>query len=79
MGASKVTAEDFVVAWATSKSLDEVCHSTGLNKPTVQQRSYQLRKLGVKLPKLSPPTKFDDLRIAQLNSLIKKYDIRKKG
>ena len=77
--ASKVTAEDFVVAWATSKSLEDVVKSTGLNKPTVQARAYQYRKLGVKLPKLNPPTKFDDLRIAQLNSLIKKYDIRKKG
>lgn len=74
----QVSAEDFVVAWATSNSLDEVCKTTGLNKPAVQQRAYALRKLGVKLPKLQPPKGFTDLRIAQLNSLINKHDIRKK-
>lgn len=78
MGASKVPHEDFVVAWATSYTLDEVANTTGLSKAACQQRGHQLRKKGVKLPRLGYPTALTELRIAQLNSLIIKNDIRKK-
>ena len=74
----QLTSEDFVVAWATANTLDEVVSATGMNKPAVQGRATILRKLGVKLPRLSAPRQYDSLRIAQLNSLISKYDIRKK-
>lgn len=72
-----VTSEDFVIAWATSSTLDEVVQTTKMTKAAVQGRATMLRKLGVRLPKLSAPRYYDDLRISQLNSLINKYDIRK--
>jgi hypothetical protein len=77
MGKLKVSHEDFVVAWATSKTLDEVAQTTGMNKAAVQGRAQVLKRKGVKLPRLSLPTVLTDLRVAQLNSLINKYDIRK--
>lgn len=77
--AVKVSHEDFVVAWATSRTLDDVVKSTEMTKAAVQGRASMLRKKGVKLPRLNFPTVLDDLKVAQLNSLVKKYDVRKKG
>ena len=75
---SRITSEDFVVIWATSKTLDDVVQSSKMTKPAVTARAKMLRNLGVKLPKLSKPTGYDQLRIAQLNSLLLKHDIRRK-
>jgi biotin operon repressor len=78
MSRMKATHEDFVIAWATSKTLDEVCNTTDMTKAAVQGRAQMLRKKGVKLPKLQGPTVLTEFRVAQLNSLINKHDIRKK-
>ena len=77
--AVKVSHEDFVVAWAASMTIEEVVKNTSMTKAAVNGRAAMLRKKGVRLPRLSFPSTLDDLRIAQLNSLIKKYDVRKKG
>ena len=77
MGTPKISHEDFVVAYANARTLDDVVAATGMNKPAVQGRASMLRKRGVKLPRLSLPTQLDEFRVAQLNSLVKKHDIRK--
>jgi len=75
--AVKVSHEDFVVAYARSRTLDDVVKETGMTKAAVSGRANMLRKRGVRLPRLAQPDQLDDLRIAQLNSTFKKYDIRK--
>lgn len=75
--AKLVSAEDFVIAWATASDLEEVARTTGMKKSAVQARAYSYRKLGVRLPKLAPPKQLDQFRVSQLNSLIEKHDIRK--
>lgn len=70
----KVTPEDFVVAWMTSTSLEEVAQTTGLGKNACKQRAKRLRELGVKLKFMDRhPRAYDRLRISQLNSLVNKY------
>lgn len=71
----RVDNRDFVVAYMNSKSLDEVAKVTGMKDGrSVSAKATYLRKMGVKLPKLYRSKKItDELEIAQLNSLIKKY------
>lgn len=77
MANKAVETRDFVVAWATAWTMDDVVKATNMNKSAIQQRAYYLRKRGVNLPKLNLKKPLDNLEIAQLNSLIKKHDIRK--
>jgi hypothetical protein len=65
-----LTDEQFVTAWATSKSLDEVAKKTKLVKISVQARASRLRKLGVKLAKFSRRRKIVD--VDKLNKLLKR-------
>lgn len=76
MGVAKVDNRDFVVAYATAWTTDDVVKATGMSKAAISQRANYLRKKGVKLPKLSMRRPVDNLEIAQLNSLIKKHDVR---
>jgi hypothetical protein len=46
---SKISAEDFVTAWQTSHSLEEVAEKTGLLKGTASARAAYYRKRGVGL------------------------------
>lgn len=73
---SKVSNQDFVVAYATAETLDQVVKTTGMNKAAVQGRKVFLEKKGVKFPKLKSSNYLTSLDIAQLNSLIIKHDIR---
>lgn len=77
--ATKVDNRDFVVAWATSETLDQVAKTLGMKKAAVQARRKFLENKGVKFPKLSSGNTLTQLDIAQLNSLILKHDIRRKG
>ena len=70
---SKIENRDFVVAWMTSESLDEIVKTTGMKKPAIQQRAKYLRDKGVSLPKLKRTVTLDRLEVAQLNSMIQKY------
>ena len=74
----KVTNDDFVVAYATSETLEEVAKTTGMNKAAVQARKKFLEKKGVNFPKLSNGNVVTQLQVAQLNSLIIKHDIRRR-
>lgn len=77
MSRMKVSHEDFVTSYVTSKSLDEVVKTTGMTKAAVQGRAGMLRKKGVNLPRLGHSTGLTEFSIAQLNSLVKKYSIYK--
>lgn len=74
---NKVSHEDFVVAYATSDTLEDVMRQTGMNKAAIWGRVKALKEKGVQFPKLKQKPVLDDLRVAQLNSLILKNDIRK--
>lgn len=71
---AKVSHEDFVVAWMTSATVEDVIKDTGMNKAAVYQRAKLLRDKGVQLKKLNRPGRLDPLQIAQLNSLVRKYE-----
>lgn len=74
MRTPKISHEDFVVAWCTSETLDEVVKETGMSKVGVQGRAKALREAGVLLPKLRSPSGLRDrLFVAQLNSLVNKH------
>ena len=74
--ANKVNNRDFVVAWATSLTLDEVVKQTSMTKAAVQGRRKFLENKGVIFPKLNTSLMITPLDIAQLNSLIAKHNIR---
>lgn len=66
----KLTSDaDFVTAWVTSKTVDEVVKKTGLAKMTIQVRAARLRKAGVKLPKFVRRKTID---VDGLNALVGK-------
>lgn len=73
----KVTSGDFVVAYVTSRTLDDVAESTGLSKSAVMNRARYLKKIGVKLPKLEDQRGKTCLDVIELNNLVKKYANRK--
>lgn len=74
MRVAKVSHEDFVVAWCTSETVDDVVKETGMTKVGVLGRAKVLRQAGVNLPKLKRPSKLTDrLFVAQLNSLVNKH------
>lgn len=76
MGASKVSDGDFVVCWATARSIDDVVAGTGLGKDGVKYRAKALRERGVQLHKL--PLHFKDDEVDELNKLfIKHYNLNK--
>jgi hypothetical protein len=68
-----VSHEDFVVAWMTSETLDDVVKNTGMSKGAVRLRAKLLKDKGVRLKALARPASLDRLRIAQLNSLVNRY------
>lgn len=78
MAKVKVNNEDFVVAYATSRTLDALVETTGMSVGAVKGRIKFLKDKGVKFPKFDNPNMIDDLAIARMNSLMKKHDIRKK-
>jgi response regulator of citrate/malate metabolism len=49
---AEVTAENFVRAWQTSETIEEVCQKTGMTRISCRQRAYQLRKKEVPLKKV---------------------------
>jgi len=73
---ANISNRDFVVAWATAKTMDEVVKTTGLARPTASTRASYLRGKGVKLKKFSKHGALDDFDIALLNWIYKKHEIK---
>ena len=78
MANAKVSNEDFVIAYATAETLNQVAATVNMKKASVQARRKFLEAKGVKFPKLKSSNYLTDLDIAQLNRLITKHDIRRK-
>ena len=70
---AQVTNQEFVVAWVTSRTLDDVMKATGLSRSAASAKANNLRKAGVKLHKFTTREKLDDFAIAQLNAVVNKY------
>lgn len=67
-GGKLINAEDFVKTWQESQSADEVAQKIGTSRLYVTQRSYLLRKKGVKLKRMTGgPARID---VAALNRII---------
>lgn len=74
MRTPKVSHEDFVVAWVTSNTIEDVMSATDMTKAAIAGRAQMLRKAGVSLPRMNRTSNMmTPLRVAQLNSLIKKH------
>lgn len=72
----RVSNEDFVVAWASSRDLDDVVAATSMGLPAIKAKARILARAGVNLPELRKrdSNRLDQLAVAQLNSLIKKHN-----
>lgn len=70
---SRISAEDFVIAYAGATCWDDVCAATGLTRGAAYQRYKKLVRHGVKLPQLGRKPRFDETKVAELNALFKKY------
>lgn len=54
--------------------LQKTTETLGINKPALRTRLSSLRKLGVKVPKAYQPGNPTNLEVAQMNSLVKKWE-----
>lgn len=71
----KVSDEDFVVAWVTADTLQNVINATGLTKQGCAYRVKKLRELGVQLMDL-PGINKKEQHVKYLNRLVTKYSRR---
>jgi len=64
---------EVVVTVLNSESREAAAKNLGISKQALSYRLTELKKAGVKFP--TPPKKrvLDDLMVAQLNSIIRKY------
>ena len=68
-----VTPEQFITAWQTSESADEVAEKLKMPKPIVLARVSSYRRAGLKLKKM-PRRPGKELDIERLNRLIEELD-----
>lgn len=73
-----VSAEEFVIAWNTSASAQEVAERIGMPVPIVHARASKYRKAGVRL-KDHKVDSGRSLNVAKLNALIDELDADRKG
>lgn len=67
-----IDSVEFVKAWMTSDTVDEVAEKMGLTKTSVQSKANNLRSKGVLLPKKWRPA-VDPNSVEELNKLVAKY------
>src|SRR5262245_54386200 len=68
-----VSPEQFVHAWQTSDSADEVAEKLKMPKPIVHARVSLYRQFGIKLKKM-PRRRKDRLDVEALNRMIERID-----
>ena len=68
-----ISHREFVVTWVKCETLQAAADALGITKGQAQQRAYYLRRLGVRLPKMTRRMTDRQLEVAQLNALIKKH------
>jgi hypothetical protein len=67
----RIDSHEFVKVWVTSDSLNDVCERLELSKQQASSKANNLRKRGVKLPKLS--RRPDKNSVHELNKLVERY------
>lgn len=68
------TSEQFIEAWMSSDSLQEVADKLNIQRFSVYARAQEWRKRGVKLPKLREERATGNkLDVSDLNNLIAEY------
>lgn len=73
----KVSDSDFVVAWVTADTLDDVIAATGLTIAGCRYRAKKLRERGVRLMELAGISREQE-KVKELNRLVDKYSRRDK-
>lgn len=73
-GRIRIDSRDFVVCWMRARSKQDVIKGMNLSIQQVNSKAKYLKDKGVRLPKLNLHPDFDELEVAQLNSLIKKME-----
>jgi len=73
---SRLSPEDFVRAWQSSASINEVVVKTGLGKNILRSRANSYQKLGIKLKKL--PNIINPLNVTKLKALAIRLGKKKK-
>jgi hypothetical protein len=68
----EINNREFVIAWMHSTSCTAVAKTLGITADQASARASYLRKMGVRLPKMTRQLKNNSLEVAQLNSIIKK-------
>ena len=69
-----VTPKQFIEAWETSSSVDQVAATLGMPKPIVMARKSNYTKLGIKLKKMPRKPVDRNLDVEALNALIEEID-----
>lgn len=64
---TKISPEEFIHAWQTSDSLEEVCRKLDLNNGACHCRAYMYRRIGINLKEFPKGKKVLDA--AKLNEL----------
>lgn len=72
-----VPAKEFIDAWHSSDSVDEVAKKLKMEKPSVYARKSQMLRRGVKLKEISQKKSHRKLDINDLNAYIAKLDVEK--
>lgn len=67
---TRVSAEDFVRAYKKGGTPQQVADRAGMTRNTLYRRVHQLKKLGVKLPKLDEGRWHAKINVVALNKLL---------
>jgi hypothetical protein len=62
----KVDNRQFIEAWQTSETVQQVCDTTGLKKGSAYSRAFRLRQLGVNLKKMTTKNQREARELIQL-------------
>jgi hypothetical protein len=68
-----VSPDDFIQAWQTSSSVDEVSKKLGMPKTNVHQRASNYRDKGIRLKKM-PRKLRSEIDVVRLNEIIDKIN-----
>ena len=71
---SKVSAREFVEAWQTSTTFQQVMDKTGMKRQAVNTRSYNYRAKGVPLKKLATDRTIDWKELADFTQSLNGKD-----
>lgn len=74
MGAT-IDYRETLITYLRSDGIDSAAKSLNISRAAMSQRLVTMRKRGVNVPKKRASTSLSNLEVAQLNSIIKKYQV----